>query len=236
MGQLHCGQLRFQRFGKHAVVVDADDGNILADSQSTTCRTFIHIPRARIVETEETVGIAFIEQLIDGAQRRTIMEYIAHQRRIVGKTGILQCRLISSKTTVLRNHVFRTSEIGDPLTIGLDQPFRGIVGDLEFVWLDAGYLVVGIGGIHHHHRIIAEGCRHGRNAVRHLRIEETVHAIPFQCGYFILFACLAIGADRDDHISVGACRILRTQNDAACIRGGGDFFADETENSCAAGA
>lgn len=131
---------------------------------------------------------------------------------------------------------FRASDVGDTLAIGLNQPFRGIIGDLEFVRLDAGNLVVGIGGIHHHHRIIAERGWHARNAIRHLRIEETVHAIPFQRGDFVLFARPAIGADRDDHVPVGACRVLRAQNDAACVRRGGNFLADEAENSRAASA
>ena len=57
VGQFHRGQLRFQRFGEHAVVVDADDGNVLADGQSAACRTFVHIPCARIIEAKKPSGL-----------------------------------------------------------------------------------------------------------------------------------------------------------------------------------
>ena len=71
------------------------------------------------------------------------------------------------------------------------------------------------------------------DAVRHLRIEESVHAVPFQCGDL---ARLAVGADGEQHVAVGAGRVLRAQNDAACVWRGGDFLADEAEDSGFVGA
>ena len=149
--------------------------------------------------------------------------------------GAFQCGAVAGKTAVLGDHVLGAADIGDTFTTGFDQTTGGIVGDLEFVRFDAGECVVRVGGIHQHDRIIGQTFRHGGDAVRHLRIEEAVHAVPLQCGDLAFLAGLSVGADGDQHIAVGAGRILSTQNDAACVRSGRDLFADESEDAGLAG-
>ena len=67
MWQFDGGQLRFKCLCEHAVVVHADHGNILAYRKPSSCRAFVHIPGARIIEAEEAVRMLVVEQLVHGA-------------------------------------------------------------------------------------------------------------------------------------------------------------------------
>ncbi len=67
MWQFDGGQLRFKCLCEHAVVVHADHGNIFAYRKPSSCRAFVHIPGARIIEAEEAVRMLVVEQLVHGA-------------------------------------------------------------------------------------------------------------------------------------------------------------------------
>ena len=159
------------------------------------------------------------------------MHYVAYQRWVERTSGLLQRGAVAGKTTVLRDHVFRATHVCDAFASGLDQPIRGVVADHELVRLDAGHFVLVVGGVHHHHGVFVQRFGNMCDAVRHLRIEESIHAVSFQRGDFVLLARLAVGADCEQHVAVGTGRILCAQNDAACVWCGGNFLADEAEDS-----
>ncbi len=195
MRQFHGGELRFERFREHAVIVDADHGNVLAHGESATRGAFVHIPGACVVETEESIGMFPLEQVIHGTQCGAIVHHIADQRIIEITSGVVQGRAVSGETPMLGNYVFRTSDVRDALAVRPEQAVRRVVCDGELVGLHAGDLSRRVGGVHHHHGIVVQRRRHGSDAVRHLRIQESIHAVTFQGRNLLLLARRAIGTD-----------------------------------------
>ena len=130
----------------------------------------------------------------------------------------------------------RAPDVCDSFASRVDQPFGGVVSDSEFVGLDAGESFASVGGIDENQRIIGEAVRHVGDAVGHFRIQESVDAVTHERSKLLLFVRHAVGADGEKYISVCAGGILCAEDDAACVWGGGDFFADEAEHMRAAGA
>ena len=81
MWQFDGGQLRFKCLCEHAVVVHADHGNIFAYRKPSSCRAFVHIPGAGIVEAEESVRMLGIERFYTDCMDkiRAMREYFAEE-------------------------------------------------------------------------------------------------------------------------------------------------------------
>ena len=235
MRQFHRGQLRGERLGDDAMVVHAHHRNILAHAQPPAGRTFVHRPRTRIIEAEETIRILPIEELPDLIQRRPVVQHIDDQPLIVADAGLLQGLAVPLLTQVLRDHRLAAPDVGDAPATGMDQPVGGVLGDHDLVRFHAGNPAFRIGGVHQHHRGILQRIRHMRDAVRHLGVHETIHAIPLQRGDLRTLVGFAVGADGEHDVSQSAGRVLRSQDDAAGVRGCGDLLADEAQDMGPAG-
>ena len=218
------------------MVVHADHRNIPADRQPLARRTFINGPRPGVVETEEAIRVLAVEQFTDLVQCGPLVQHVDDEPLVVSDPGLLERLPVPFLPQVLGDHRFGASDIGDAPAAGLDQPVRGILGDHDLVRFHAGDTPLRIGGVHQHHGRILHGIRHVRDPVRHLRIHESVHTVALQCGDLVRLIGFAVGAHGQHHVSQTAGRVLRPQDDAAGVRGGGDLLADETQDAGPAGA
>ncbi|MCY1219946.1 hypothetical protein D9M72_319410 [compost metagenome] len=144
------------------------------------------------------------------------------QRVLEGRQPGVSCR-----------HIVGVIEHADPGVPGVDQGLHGRPCAAHFVGDDGGNSVADVFGVHQDCRQSGQVLGDSQLPVIHRGVQDAVHLPVQQIRHLAFLGILGTGAggvDDHDAVAAGPRRFLGPEDDPACVRGGGDFLADEPDH------